>query len=232
MHTGYLLLEGGAEFGGAMSEPDLQAIQLAGGLQAPIAVLPTAAAPDNNHRRAGRDALNWFRSLGARNADIVPVIDKDSANDASLAEQLRVARLIYMLGGFPRHLADTLRDSLAWEAAAQAYAAGAILGGSSAGAMVLCEHCYDPESAEVFPGLNLLPNACILPHHNRFGRNWSKQLMWALPSAMLIGIDERTGILDDGAGNWNVYGAGQVTIYRQGRIETYGKGKAFRLFEG
>ncbi|WP_345105299.1 hypothetical protein [Candidatus Villigracilis vicinus] len=33
---GYLLLEGGAEFGGRMSEPDLRAIELAGGVDAPI----------------------------------------------------------------------------------------------------------------------------------------------------------------------------------------------------
>ena len=51
MGTGYLLLEGGAEFGGAMSEPDREAIRLAGGLGAQTAILPTAAAPDNNHDR-------------------------------------------------------------------------------------------------------------------------------------------------------------------------------------
>ena len=31
----YLLLEGGAEFSGRMSEPDLRAIELAGGTQVP-----------------------------------------------------------------------------------------------------------------------------------------------------------------------------------------------------
>ena len=44
---GYLLLEGGAEFGGRMREPDLKAIELAGGFDAPIRIIPTAAAPDN-----------------------------------------------------------------------------------------------------------------------------------------------------------------------------------------
>ncbi len=37
---GYLLLEGGAEFGGAMREPDLRAIELAGGFEAPIRIFP------------------------------------------------------------------------------------------------------------------------------------------------------------------------------------------------
>ena len=51
---GLLLLEGGAEFGGAASEPDRQALEQAGGVDAPIAVLPTAPAPDNNQDRASR----------------------------------------------------------------------------------------------------------------------------------------------------------------------------------
>ena len=54
---GYLLLEGGAEFGGRMSEPDRRAIELAGGPGAPISIIPTAAAPDNNHQRAGRNGV-------------------------------------------------------------------------------------------------------------------------------------------------------------------------------
>lgn len=48
---GYLLLAGGAEFGGPMSAVDVRAIELAGGLDAPICIIPTAAAPNNNHQR-------------------------------------------------------------------------------------------------------------------------------------------------------------------------------------
>lgn len=59
---GYLLLEGGAEFGGLMSEPDRRAIELAGGPGAPISIIPTAAAPDNNHQRAGNNGVNWFKT--------------------------------------------------------------------------------------------------------------------------------------------------------------------------
>lgn len=51
---GYLVLEGGAEFGGRMAEPDRRALALAGGPEAPIVIIPTAAAPDHNHERAGQ----------------------------------------------------------------------------------------------------------------------------------------------------------------------------------
>ena len=37
---GYILLEGGAEFGGQMAEPDRQAIMLAGGPDKPISIIP------------------------------------------------------------------------------------------------------------------------------------------------------------------------------------------------
>ena len=59
---GYLLLEGGAEFGGQMSEPDRRAIELAGGPSAQISIIPTAAAPDNNHQRAGRNGVTGLKA--------------------------------------------------------------------------------------------------------------------------------------------------------------------------
>ncbi len=227
---GYLLLEGGAEFGGRMSEPDLQAIQLAGGSDAPVAILPTAAAPDHNHERAGRNGIRWFQSLGVSRVDLVPVIDKSSANDPALAGRLRSARFIYLLGGFPRHLGETLKGSRVWQAALEAYDAGAVIGGSSAGAMVLCEHYYDPYEDKLLDGLKLLPNSCVLPHHNHAGRKWAGTLSAQLPEATLIGIDEQTGILNDASGSWTIYGAGKVTLYRDGQTEVHGRGETIGVF--
>lgn len=223
---GTLLLEGGAEFGGRMSEPDMRGIELAGGFDAPIAILPTAAAPDQNHIRAGENGVRWFQSLGAKNVFTVNVVDEKSAKDPALADQIRNSKLIYLLGGFPRYLGETLKNSPCWEGALEAYRGGAVLAGSSAGAMVLCEHYYDPYEKKLLRGLNLIPNACVLPHHNNFGKAWASQLTQLLPEAVLIGIDERTGMLSTDAG-WVVYGAGKVTLYRSGSIVGYGRGERF-----
>lgn len=225
--TGYLLLEGGAEFGGRMSEPDLRAMELAGGFDAPIAIIPTAAAPDNNHKRAGNNGVRWFQSLGAKNVFTVDVIDSKTANDSTLAASLRTSKLIYLLGGFPRHLGETLKESLCWQAVMDAYHEGAVIAGSSAGAMVMCEHYYDPSERKLLSGLNLIPNACVLPHHNNFGKGWVSQLTKSLPDAVLLGIDERTGMVNDADGNWRVYGGGEVTLYRSGSSVRYGRGEAF-----
>ncbi|HEY7355190.1 MAG TPA: Type 1 glutamine amidotransferase-like domain-containing protein, partial [Ktedonobacterales bacterium] len=217
---GYLLLEGGAEFGGKMALADQRAIELAGGLDAPMSILPTAAAPDDNHQRAGANGARWFRSLGARRVAVLPLIDQPSANDPAIAAALRQSRLIYLLGGFPGYLAQTLAGSAGWAALLDAYASGAVIAGSSAGAMVLCQYYYDPARQQIASGLGLLPNACVLPHHNTAGKGWAARLERLLPEAVLLGIDERTGMLDDGASGrmagWQVYGQGNVTLYHQG----------------
>jgi cyanophycinase len=225
---GHLCLEGGAEFGGEMSVPDLRAIELAGGLDAPVCILPTAAAPDNNHKRAGSNGVRWFRSLGATNVFTADVIASKTANDETLAASIRASRLIYLLGGFPRHLAQTLANSVCWRAALDVYEQGGVIAGSSAGAMVLCEHYYDPYEKKLLNGLNLIPNSCVLPHYNNFGKLWMERLMVLLPDSALIGIDESTGMID-ADGQWQVHGAGGVTLYRDGTGVRYGGGERFSI---
>ena len=231
VNMGYLLLEGGAEFGGRMRDPDLRAIELAGGFDAPLRIIPTAAAPDNNHRRAGSNGVRWFQGLGARDVESLPLIDKASANDEEIANSLRSAKLIYLLGGFTHYLGQTLKDSLAWQAAMDAYQNGAVIAGSSAGAMVMCEFYFDPDSGKVVEGLNLVPNSLVLPHHDTFGKRWAPKLLQEMPTVTLIGIDEGTGMIDDGENDtWNVYGRGEVTLYRNGQVEACKAGKAFSLY--
>lgn len=230
--AGYILLEGGAEFGGQMAEPDRRAIELAGGFDMSIRIIPTAAAPDNNHRRAGNNGVNWFRHLGATQVEALPLIDKASANDPAIAAAISQSRLVYLLGGFTGYLGETLANSASWDAMLAAYEAGAVIAGSSAGAMVLCQYYYDPSQRCVVNGLNLVPNACVLPHHNTFGKGWARQLSALLPAVVLLGIDERTGMLDDDGTErktgWRVYGQGSVAVYRAGKPAVYTHGETFR----
>lgn len=227
---GYLLLEGGAEFGGRMRDPDLRAIELAGGLNTPLRIIPTAAAPDRNHVNAGNNGVRWFQGFGASDVVSVPLIDKSSANDEAIIKSLREAKLIYLLGGFTHYLGQTLKGSLAWDAAVEAYQNGAVIAGSSAGAMVMCQFYYDPGSGKIVEGLNLVPNSLVLPHHDTFGRNWAPGLTREILQVTLIGIDEQTGMIDDGENNsWKVYGRGDVTLYRQGSVELYKAGNTFSL---
>ncbi|MEJ2661773.1 MAG: Type 1 glutamine amidotransferase-like domain-containing protein [Desulfobacteraceae bacterium] len=191
---GYLVLQGGSEFGGRMRASDLRAIALAGGRDAAVAIVPAAAAPDGNHRRAGKNGLKWFHMLGARNVTVLPLVDRQSADDPDVASGLRRSRLIYLLGGFPEYLAGVLQGSTGWKAIRAALAEGAVLAGSSV------------------------------------GRSWVDRLQKELPSANLIGIDEETGMINDGpAGTWSVYGAGAVVIHRGHKSERYGAGQRLDL---
>ena len=227
---GYVLLEGGAEFGGRMREPDVRAIELAGGLDAPIRIIPTAAAPDNNHQRAGNNGIRWFQTLGARDVLSVPLISKITANDKNIAQSLREAKLIYMLGGFTHYLGQTLKGSLAWEAVLEAYRHGAVIAGSSAGAMVMCEFYYDPGSGRVHEGFNLVTHSLVLPHHNTFGKSWATKLLKKVPNVTLIGIDEQTGMINDGENNlWNIFGRGAVTLYQNEKVTIHQTGKSFSV---
>lgn len=227
---GYLLLEGGAEFGGQMRDPDLRAIELAGGFDVPIRIIPTAAAPDNNHQRAGNNGIRWFQSLGAKDVVSVSLLSKIRAEDKNIARSLREAKLIYMLGGFPHYLGQTLKGSRAWDAVLEAYQNGAVIAGSSAGAMVMCQYYYDPGGKRVHEGLNLLANSLILPHHNTFGKSWAPQLLKKYPKTILIGIDEQTGMINDGENNsWNIHGRGAVTLYQNEKVTTHQAGNTFSV---
>jgi cyanophycinase len=229
---GYISLAGGAEFGGKMALLDGRALNLAGGMDIVVSIIPAAAAPDNNHQRAGATGLDWFRRLGVASVEALPLIDRATADHPEVATALRRSHLIYLLGGFPAHLATSLRGSRSWDAIQSALSGGAVLCGSSAGAMVLCEYFFDPRSEAIVPGLHLISGACILPHHNRFGKSWKPRLSELLPGSTLIGIDEQTGMIGaEDSDSWQVHGRGTVVIYRQNQEMTFGNGDRFALAE-
>ena len=226
---GILLLEGGCEFQGKMEEPDRKAIALAGGENAKIVIIPTAAEPDNNSRRAGNTALKWFRSLGAKNVISLPIIDKHSADDSKLSAELDQAKLIYILGGFPGYLVHTLAETRCLDALLRAYQKGAVLAGSSAGAMILCERYFDPSDKEIKKGFGILKHTILAPHHDTFGHSWHSRYFDKLSGVQCIGIDEQTGMITHtGRHRWTVYGKGGVTMYQKTSVVSYKSEQTFQ----
>jgi cyanophycinase len=227
---GILLLEGGCEFQGEMEEPDKKALALAGGKNARVVIIPTAAAADNNSKRAGHTASKWFRTLGARHISALPIIDKNSANDPELSTELDHANLIYILGGFPGYLDHTLKESRCLNALWVAYEKGAVIAGSSAGAMVLCEWYFDPANKKIQKGIGILKNVILIPHHDTSGRSWHSLYFDNISDIQCIGIDEQTGMMNQADRHqWTVYGKGKVTLYLKTSIATYRTGQSFRF---
>ena len=96
--------------------------------------------------------------------------------------------------------------------------------------MVLCEYYYDPGTQSIQQGLNLISGACVLPHHNTFGKSWAKQVARKYPEILFIGIDEETGMINEAPqSQWRIYGKGSVTQYHRQQSRTYLKEETFAL---
>ena len=94
----------------------------------------------------------------------------------------------------------------------------------------MCQFYYDPSAGRVHEGLNLLSNSLVLPHHDTFGKGWAPRLLTKLPNVTLIGIDEQTGMINDGNDrSWNVYGRGAVTLYQNEEVTIHQAGKSFSV---
>lgn len=216
---GTLILEGGSEFNGAMAEADKKAIDLAGGKKACVRILPTAAAVDNNHRRAGLNGVHWFESLGVEDVSSLEVIDQDSANYGENAQQIEAADLIFILGGSPLYLARTLHETLCSQSLQHAYSNGKILCGSSAGAMILCQYFFNPTDLKIHNGLNMLPGTIFIPHHQQFEKTWLPAIRKILMDVTILGVDEETALIGLGKlSDWRVYGGGEVCLYQSGKL--------------
>jgi cyanophycinase len=174
--------------------------------------------------------VRWFEGLGAADGRATGWVDGSSQEATAVAAAVAASRFIFLPGGSPRYLAGALQGSRVWAAIRAAHAACAVLAGSSAGAMVLCEAYYDPSAGRVMPGLGLLPKICILPHHDTFGQGWTPHIERQAKGVLPVGIDEETGMMNDGPdGLWTVYGKGAVTVYAAGGTAVYRRGARLEL---
>ena len=160
----------------------------------------------------------------------MPIIDKQSANDPELSAELDRSNLIYILGGFPGYLGHTLTESRCLDALLRTYEKGAIIAGSSAGAMVLCEWYFDPVYKKIKKGFGIQKDVILIPHHDTFGRSWRSLYFEKISDIRCIGIDEQTGMMNQADRNrWTVYGKGGVTLYLKTSIASYRSGQTFQF---
>lgn len=179
--------------------------------------LATAAVPD------GPRVVDRWHQLGREQAArlgveavIIPVGDRADADDPKLASHVRGAGLIYLSGGHPAYLADTLRGSAVWSAIVAAWRGGAALAGCSAGAMAMAAHVPSLRAPQhpPTPGLGLLPHLRVIPHYDRFAARFAQlaatfSLRGERGGVTVVGVDEETALVG-GPETWTVQGRQSV----------------------
>ena len=213
-HVGPLALVGGGEWQPG-TEFDGELLEASGGTE--VLVLPTAAAYEHPER-AVATATEWFARLGGtvRGLDVLRHAD---ANLPEHAATVRDARFVYLSGGSPLHLLSVLKSSLVFDALLDAWHSGAVLAGSSAGAMVLADPMVDPRGGAFTVGLGLVEELAVVPHHDPAAsqRLW-RTLALAPEGIPVVGIPERTALVRSPDGTWACRGEGEVTVYLDGEI--------------
>jgi cyanophycinase len=206
---GTLALVGGAEWTDGC-EFDRDLLAASGGEE--VLVLPTAAAYEHPDR-AVATAQAWFGRLGARvrPLDVLARPDAmDEANAAAIAE----ASFVYLAGGSPMHLRSVLKDTPAWEAIVSAWDRGAVVAGSDAGAMVLCDPMVDPRGGALTLGLGLVEQVAIMPHYSTWTEDRARRTLQIAPAELtLVGIDDRTALIRAPDGTWRADGVGAVQVF-------------------
>ncbi|MTA19803.1 MAG: peptidase [Actinobacteria bacterium] len=210
---GRLALVGSGEYLPVMAELESSLIQSGPSLR--YVQLATAAGQESDER------LRYWERIGKEQADrigaqqvFLPVFTREDAMRMDFAEKIRGAGLIYLSGGDPHYLAQTLFDTPVWEAIIASWKSGTSLAGCSAGAMAFgpdIPHFRKmKESGEI--GLGLLPNIRVVPHYNKFFK-WipesAVQLFLKAPEGVrIVGIDEGTAIVTNNLKVWSIYGDG------------------------
>ena len=189
--------------------------------------IATAAAPE------GDTSLAHWHDLGAKAAArlgveqvILDIRDRDDANDQRWIDLIEGAGLIYLSGGNPSYLSNTLRETSVWNAIVNEWRNGASLAGCSAGAMSMCGYVPDfrhPRSGGV-NGLGLLPDTRVLPHFDRLS-HWMPDFTLkplVAKNAHTNAIDEDTALLGESNGTdvWDFKPLGRLGAWN---IESSGK---------
>ena len=221
---GEIALVGGNEFRRGCEDMDREIMRASGQNPARVLIIPTAAV--TGPVKAANDGVTHFGSLGAE-ADQLMVLDKPQADDTAFIQPSEKAGVVYFTGGSPGHLLATLKDSQLLQSILAALDRGAVLAGSSAGAMVMGSLMRQPSQGGWVEALGIVPATAILPHHESSNQaETSRELRDQVPAGLtVLGIDARTGCLGR-PGNWRVVGSGKVTVYRGSDWQVYQSGAA------
>jgi cyanophycinase len=206
--------------GGALRDLSIldRFIQLAGGPEAPIVVIPTAGGADDYDQFF--EGLRDFHELGAFNLTVVHTYDTQEADTEEFVIPITQARGVWFPGGRQWRLADAYLGTRTEEELWKLLERGGVIGGSSAGATIQGSFLArgDTRTNTVMMGdhqvgFGFLRNTAVDQHVLRRNRQFDLiQVIEAHPELLGIGIDENTAIVVQGD-RFEVIGESYVLIF-------------------
>jgi cyanophycinase len=187
-------------------------VELAGGSNAKIVVIPTASEaadyPDT------RWMLETWKRAGAVNIKLLHTRSREQANDPRFVKPLEEATGIWLGGGKQHRLTEAYLGTRVEQAMHALLKRGGVIGGTSSGAAVMSPVMIRQGRtvAEVGQGFGFLPGTVIDQHFLK--RSRQQRLMGVLgdnPELFGLGIDESTAVVVEGR-RIKVLGASQVAV--------------------
>ena len=213
--NGSLVIVGGGRLDSGILE---RFLDLAGGADAPIVVIPTAGGGD--HYDQYYRGLGGFKAAGATNLTVLHTTNPTVADTEAFVRPLLEARGVWFPGGRQWRLADAYLGTKVHDELWALLGRGGVIGGSSAGATIQGSYLARGDTAtntvmmgdhEV--GLGFLRNVAIDQHLLRRNRQFDLlEVITAHPELLGIGLDENTAIIVQGD-EFEVIGASYVVIY-------------------
>lgn len=225
---GWLVLEGGGALRGTAV---LRRFLELAGPHPRLVVIPTAGLRSMGKAFTQTDStatVRWYRNVfGIQDVVAISTEDRGHADADAFVAPLRRATCVWIEGGFHQQLVDSYLGTRTQRELQALYARGGVVGGTSAGAMILGAELFEREAAAapgrpfnhvlrdtaVHPGFGILANAVIDPHVGaRHAEGDLKQLVDLRPRLWGIGIDESTALVIHGDSGV-VVGVGRVWIW-------------------
>ena len=110
-----------------------------------------------------------------------------------------------------------LKDTPVLDAILSAWAGGAVLAGTNAGADVLCDPMVDARGGAFTVGLGVVSQLAVIPQVDLWSPDKVRRTVELAPAGVsLAGIPRRTALLRAPDGAWAAEGAGVVDVYIDG----------------
>ncbi|WZO99902.1 cyanophycinase [Isosphaeraceae bacterium EP7] len=174
-----------------------QFVDLAGGADARIVVIPTAHSIADRPNAAEMVLAPW-KQFGARSLTVFHTRSREKADDAEFLRPLVEATGVWFGGGVQSNLVAAYRGTAVEAHLAELLKRGGVIGGTSAGAAVMTRVMIASGriEAKLGEGFDFLPGSVVDQHFLK--RNRYKRLMGVLnknPNLLGFGIDEQTALI-------------------------------------